>query len=123
MFNTSQFTETNTGCHSYTTKFRDNFNPGVFYTTSNKGLVRRVIEKKIITVNTINNSRKETIKRDGYIINKRDQNGKYIPLMTINSRLARIQSQANKFNKKRSIISEAKYEFKSNELILTTANF
>lgn len=123
MFNTSQFTETNKGCRGNTTKFRDNFNPGVFYTTSDKGIVRRVIEKKIITVNTENNERKEIIKRDGYIINKRDENGKYIPLTTMNSKLARIQSQANKFNKKRSIISEAKYEFKSNQIILTTANF
>lgn len=123
MFNTAQFTETQEGCHSYTTKFRDNFNPGVFYTTSNKGLVRRIIEKKIITVNTENNSRKEKVKREGYIINKRNADGKYILLTTMNARLARIQSQANKFNKKRSIINESSYKLQSNELILTTANF
>ena len=106
-FNTEQFTEVFGGVRRGTTQFRDNHNPGVVYTSTPKGIVRRVIKTKEIVINRLTGERTVTYVKQGYVINPRE-NGKYIPLITLNARLQRIQQQAEIFNKKRFILDECR---------------
>tara|TARA_Y100001937_G_C7080350_1_gene312660 strand:- start:35 stop:412 length:378 start_codon:yes stop_codon:yes gene_type:complete len=115
-FNTEQFTEVFGGVHQGTTQFRDNKNPGVVYTSTPKGIVRRVIQTKETVINKTTGEKTVTYVKTGYVINPRDEDKKYVPLLTLNSRLQRIQHQANKFNKKRKIIDECKVIDQGNKI-------
>jgi hypothetical protein len=119
MFDTSRFTDVTTSRQQAngTQMYRDNANPGVFYTSSNNGYVRRVIKTNVKTIqssNADNNTFTQSVTRS-YQINPRctrgdsfNTNGKPITchlLMQNNQRLARIQQMADKFNLKNPTLS------------------
>jgi len=98
MFDTSRFTEvtTNRQLKNGTTTYRDNSNPGVFYTSHSSGYVRRVIKTVVKQENsqgihTYNENR-------AYQINPRGNNNSTLMISKGNQRLARIQEMADKFN-------------------------
>jgi len=133
MFNTQQFTDVTTDKQrrSGTTCYRDNKNPGVFYTSHSSGYVRRVIKLKSEHINNLTNEKKTKEIHTKYHINpsiSRNQesaiNKKSISIMlpTENMRLNRIQTQADKFNKKRFVANESGVTIKDNEIIITTVN-
>ena len=121
MFDTSRFTDVSTSRQQAngTQMFRDNSNPGVFYTSSNNGYVRRVIKTNIKTImnsnNTAENSTFTQQVTRSYQINPRCERGDSFNtagrpitchlLMQSNQRLARIQQMADKFNAKNPTIT------------------
>jgi len=119
MFDTSRFTDVTTPRQQAngTQMYRDNANPGVFYTSSNNGYGRRVIKTNVKTIqssNTDNTTHTQSVTRS-YQINPRctrgdsfNTTGRPISchlLMQSNQRLARIQQMADKFNLKNPTIS------------------
>jgi len=119
MFDTSRFTDVTTSRQQAngTQMYRDNANPGVFYTSHNNGYVRRVIKTSVKTIQSStadNTTHTQSVTRS-YQINPRctrgdsfNTTGRPISchlLMQSNQRLARIQQMADKFNLKNPTIS------------------
>lgn len=133
MFNTSQFTDVTTPRQrrNGTTCYRDNNNPGVFYTSHSNGYVRRIIRMRTDKINNLTNEKKTRKININYQINPtilENQeslvNKKLVRVMlpTENMRLSRIQTQADKFNKKRFVANESGVTIKDNEIIIKTVN-
>ena len=133
MFNTNQFTDVTTPRQrsNGTTMYRDNNNPGVFYTSHSTGYVRRVIRMKKDKINNLTNEKQSYKVQTNYQINpmivenqESITNKRTIRIMlpTENMRLSRIQTQADKFNKKRFVANESGVIIKDNEIIITTVN-
>ena len=131
MFNTTQFTDVTTTKQRRNgiTCYRDNKNPGTFYTSHVSGYVRRVIKLKAEIINNLTNEKTTREIQTKYHINpsiKRNKesvvNKKAINIMlpTENMRLNRIQTQADKFNKKRFVADSSCVVIKDNEIIITT---
>tara|TARA_B100000902_G_scaffold391056_1_gene441092 strand:- start:1074 stop:1538 length:465 start_codon:yes stop_codon:yes gene_type:complete len=110
MFDTSRFTDVTTNRQSKngTQVYRDNANPGVYYSSHRNGYVRRTIKTTVKHIN--NNTTTVSNNTTTYQINPRcergdsiNSNGKPITSFMIhqgNQRLARIQQMADKFNAK-----------------------
>ena len=131
MFNTSQFTEVTTKRqrNNGTTCYRDNFNPGVYYTSNINGNVNRVIKKQTEVIDRMSNARSVKNVISSYKINpvrfenqeSVENSVKYFEtLPTENMRLHRIQTQANKFNNKRYVANENDIKVLRNEIVVTT---
>ena len=108
MFDTSRFTDVTTKRHlkNGTTVYRDNANPGVYYTSHASGYVRRSVRTSIKEVTS--QSTNVYYNNLTYQINPRvttKNNGEnFCHTLLINQgnqRLARIQEMADKFNSKR----------------------
>ena len=109
MFDTSRFTDVTTNRHlkNGTTVYRDNANPGVYYTSHASGYVRRSVRTSVKEVT----SQSTNIRYSNltYQINPRVTTKSYdgknfchtLLISQGNQRLARIQEMADKFNSKR----------------------
>ena len=133
MFNTNQFTDVTTPRQrrNGTTCYRDNNNPGVFYTSHSNGYVRRVIKMRTDKINNLTNEKQSYKFQTNYQINPTivenqesitNKRTTRVMLPTENMRLSRIQSQADKFNKKRFVANESGVIIKDNEIIIKTVS-
>ncbi len=131
MFNTTQFTDVSTKRQrkNGTTCYRDNFNPGVYYTSHLNGNVNRVIKKQTEIIDRMSNERRVKNIVTSYKINpvrfenqeSVENSVKYFEsLPTENMRLHRIQTQANKFNNKRYVANENSIRVLNEEIVVTT---
>ena len=105
MFDTSRFTDvtTNRQQRNGTAMYRDNANPGVYYSSHSSGYVRRSVRTSIKMVTPKRTS--VYFNDQTYQINPRGSENSTIKINRGNQRLARIQEMADKFNKKRPTIT------------------
>lgn len=105
MFDTSRFTDvtTNRQLRNGTTLYRDNANPGVYYSSHASGYIRRSVRTNIKEVTPSCTYVYSTSKT--YQINPRGENNSTIMIKQGNQRLARIQEMADKFNSRQPSIT------------------
>lgn len=101
MFDTSRFTDVTSSRQQRngTTLYRDNANPGVYYSSHASGYIRRSVRtsiKEVTPSGTVNYTTSQT-----YQINPRGEANSTIMISQGNQRLARIQEMADKFNFRR----------------------
>ena len=105
MFDTSRFTDvtTNRQQRNGTSVYRDNENPGVYYSSHASGYIRRSVRTNVKEVTPSGTN--FYFNEQSYQINPRGNSNSTIMINQGNQRLARIQEMADKFNKRRPTIT------------------
>ena len=101
MFNTNQFTDVTDQfiTRKGTTLYRDNTNPGVYYSTSTSGWITRQVRTNVRIDSPQGSTEYTDVRR--YQINPRGNNNSTILIPQENNRLARVQEMADTFNRVR----------------------